>query len=67
MTVVEVVSVAVAAANALQGELAPALGVRFVSLPALIAMKEQASRPRDLDDIQHLRWILEEHKRNGRS
>ena len=53
--------------GALQGELAPALQVRFVSLPALIAMKEQAGRPRDLDDVQHLRWILEEPRRNGRS
>lgn len=53
--------------GALQGELAPAQEVRFVSLPALIAMKEQAGRPRDLDDVQHLRWILEEHTRNGRS
>jgi hypothetical protein len=53
-------------ANALQGELAPALAVRFVSLPALIAMKEQAGRPRDLDDVQHLRWIAEEHSRNER-
>ena len=45
---------------AMQGELAPGLSVRFVSLPTLIAMKEQANRPRDLDDLQHLRWILEE-------
>ena len=47
---------------AMQGELAPGLNVRFVSLPTLIAMKEEANRPRDLDDIQHLRWILEEQK-----
>lgn len=47
---------------AMQGELAPGLSVRFVSLPTLIAMKEEANRPRDLDDIQHLRWILEERK-----
>jgi hypothetical protein len=30
------------------------------SVPALIAMKQLANRPRDLDDIEHLRWILEE-------
>lgn len=48
--------------NALRGELAPGLSVRFVSIPTLIAMKEAANRPRDLDDIQHLRWILEEEK-----
>jgi hypothetical protein len=23
-------------------------------------MKEIANRPRDVDDIQHLRWVLEE-------
>jgi hypothetical protein len=27
-----------------------------------IAMNEQANRPRDLDDTQHLRWIQEERK-----
>lgn len=37
----------------------------FVSLDALIRMKEAAGRPRDLDDIQHLRWIQEDLK-NGR-
>jgi hypothetical protein len=37
--------------------------VRFVSIPALIAMKEVAGRPRDVDDIQHLRWIMEELNR----
>ena len=50
---------------ALQGELAPGLTVRFVSIPALIAMKQLANRPRDLDDIEHLRMILEERRRNG--
>ena len=45
---------------AYEGELAPGLTVRFVSIPALIAMKQVANRPRDVDDIQHLRWILEE-------
>jgi len=48
--------------NALEGELAPGVNVRFVSLPTLIAMKEAANRPRDIDDVQHLRWILEENK-----
>jgi len=42
------------------GELLPDLPVRFVSLPTLIRMKEAAGRPRDLDDLQHLRWILED-------
>jgi hypothetical protein len=49
-------------ANALQGELAPSVTARFVSLPTLIAMKEAAHRPRDVDDVQHLRWIREERK-----
>src|SRR5690606_11544636 len=45
---------------ALAGELLPGLPVRFVSIPTLIRMKEAAGRPRDQDDIQHLRWILED-------
>ena len=53
-------------ANAMQGELAPGRNARFVSLPALIAMKEEANRPRDLDDVQHLRWILEDRKPDER-
>lgn len=48
---------------ALQGELAPGLTVRFVSIPTLIAMKQLANRPRDLDDIEHLRMIMEEKRR----
>ena len=48
--------------DALQGELSPGVNVRFVSLPTLIAMKEAANRPRDIDDVQHLRWIQLEKK-----
>ncbi len=33
---------------------------RYVTIPALIAMKQAVGRPQDLDDIQHLRWIEEE-------
>lgn len=51
---------------AMQGELAPGLIVHFVSIPALIEMKKLANRPRDLDDIEHLKLILEEHRRNDR-
>ena len=47
-------------------ELAPGLLVRFVSIPTLIAMKAVANTPIDGDDIQHLRWILED-KRLGKS
>jgi hypothetical protein len=49
---------------AMQGELAPGLIVHFVSIPALIEMKRLANRARDLDDIEHLRMILEEQRRN---
>ena len=49
--------------GAMLGELFTGLRARFVSIPTLINMKERANRPRDLDDIQHLRWILED--RNG--
>ena len=41
--------------------------VPFVSLLTLIAMKVEANRPRDLDDIQHMRWILEDRKPDERS
>lgn len=50
---------------AMQGELVPGLVVRFVSLQTLIAMKQEANRPRDLDDIEHLRWIMDEKKHDG--
>jgi hypothetical protein len=46
--------------RAFVGELAPGLSVRFVALETLIRMKEAVGRPRDLDDVQHLRWILED-------
>ena len=45
---------------AMRAELSPDLVVRFVSLETLIAMKRLANRPRDLDDIEHLRVIAEE-------
>lgn len=50
---------------ALQGELLPDLKTRFVSVPTLIQMKEAANRARDLDDIEHLRMILQESARDG--
>jgi hypothetical protein len=49
---------------AMQGELAPGLTVRFVSISALISMKQLANRPRDLDDIVHLQLIQGEKRRN---
>lgn len=44
---------------AMRGELLPGIQVCFVSIPALIRMKQAAGRPRDLDDIQHLTWLQE--------
>ena len=52
-------------AVATTGEITPGVQVRFVSLPTLIRMKEAVGRPRDLDDIQHLRWIVEDSARHG--
>lgn len=52
---------------AMLGEIAPGLAVRFVSIPTLIAMKQLANRPRDVDDIDHLRLILEERRRDESS
>lgn len=49
--------------SAFEGEIRPGLVTRFVSIPTLIRMKEEAGRPRDADDIQHLRWILEDEER----
>jgi hypothetical protein len=49
--------------SALQAELSPGTVVRFVSIPALIAMKQLAHRARDRDDIEHLRMILEEQRK----
>lgn len=48
--------------QAFQGEVLPGLPVRFVSLATLIRMKELANRPRDIDDIQHLRWIMDDSR-----
>ena len=53
------------AAAAWKAELAPGAVVSFVSIETLIEMKTLAGRPRDLDDIQHLRWIQEDLDRRG--
>lgn len=49
---------------ALRGKPAPGLLVRFVSIPTLIKMKRLANRPKDLDDIEHLRLITNHDSRN---
>ena len=41
-------------------ELTPEISFNIVSIPTLIAMKQKAARPRDIDDIQHLQLILDE-------
>lgn len=46
--------------SAIQAELSPDTFVNVVNIPALIAMKTKAGRPRDLDDILHLQLIFEE-------
>lgn len=49
---------------AMIADIANGVKVRFLGLPALITMKEQAGRPRDLDDAEHLRAILREAGEN---
>lgn len=51
--------------RALVADLAPDLRVRFARIETLIALKEAAGRPRDHDDIAHLRMILEESQDDG--
>lgn len=46
--------------RAMIAEIAPGLEVPFVALRPLIQMKERTGRPRDRDDAEHLRWILQE-------
>lgn len=41
-------------------ELTPQISFNIVSIPALIKMKKKANRARDIDDIQHLKIILDE-------
>ena len=43
-------------------ELETDLSVHVISLPSLIKMKQKVSRNKDIDDIQHLKYILEENK-----
>lgn len=43
--------------SAMIGRPTPGLSVRFVSIRTLIKMKRLANRPKDLDDIAHLKLI----------
>ncbi len=47
-------------ACALQEALVPGQNAFFVCLETLISMKQAVGRPRDLDDAEHLRILLEE-------
>jgi hypothetical protein len=48
--------------HAYWGELSPGLAIPFVRLETLIRMKDDVGRPGDLEDVQHLRWILEDRE-----
>lgn len=39
---------------------------RYVAIPALVKMKSEVGRPQDLTDIQHLQWIEEERRDEGK-
>lgn len=41
-------------------EIAPGIAVRVVRPAALVDMKQAVGRHRDYDDIEHLRWILQQ-------
>ncbi|MBU2600798.1 MAG: hypothetical protein KKA32_01310 [Actinobacteria bacterium] len=43
-------------------ELAPGVRLPLVALSTLIAMKREADRPTDQDDVKHLSWIAEERE-----
>lgn len=45
--------------RAVSAELLPGIFTRYVSIPTLIRMKMVAGRPRDLDDIRHLKRLQE--------
>ncbi len=47
--------------NALSKRLHGTTAGRFVSIPTLIRMKEEAGRPQDKDDIEHLRIRLDDN------
>ncbi len=43
-------------------DLAPSVALPLVRLSTLIAMKQEAGRPRDKDDVEHLLWIVDERR-----
>lgn len=50
---------------AMEAEVAEGLAVPFVRLSTLIEMKERLARPRDQDDVAHLKVIQEERAEEG--
>lgn len=46
-------------------EITPGIELKTVTPQTLIDMKQNAGRPRDHDDIQHLEWIIEERQREN--
>ncbi len=46
-------------------ELAPGVRLPLVALSTLIAMKREAARPMDRDDLTHLNWIAEERAKDS--
>jgi hypothetical protein len=42
-----------------RGEVEEGLAIPLVSIETLIRMKEAAGRPQDLEDVRHLRFVLE--------
>ncbi len=46
--------------SAVSAELSPDTVIKIVNIPALIEMKKESGRARDIDDIQHLQLISEE-------
>ncbi len=47
--------------RAMRSEILPGVEVGFLSISALIRLKERAGRPRDRDDIQHLLWLQDDY------
>lgn len=45
--------------TAAHAELTPDISFHIVSIPTLILMKQLAGRAKDMDDIEHLKMILE--------
>lgn len=45
--------------TAVCAKLTPAICFNIVNIPTMIKMKQQAGRAKDLDDIEHLKLIME--------